>query len=72
ILVVLWHWVRERGTFGPLGKSFLKQGMLVYVVMTALNMLAICTFLSTYLVRHGLGASSLFAYIMPSALACRL
>ncbi|KAH8986854.1 hypothetical protein EDB92DRAFT_1218351 [Lactarius akahatsu] len=45
ILVVLRHWVRGRDTFGPLGKSFLKQGMLVYVVMTALNALAICAFL---------------------------
>ncbi|KAH9172074.1 hypothetical protein EDB89DRAFT_1014192 [Lactarius sanguifluus] len=72
ILVVLWHWVRGRNTFGPLGKSFLRQGMLVYVVMTALNTLAICAFLSSYLVRHGLAASSLFSYILPSALACRL
>ncbi|KAH8992551.1 hypothetical protein EDB86DRAFT_1479952 [Lactarius hatsudake] len=72
ILIVLWHWVRGRDTFGPLGKSFLKQGMLVYVLMTALSTLAICAFLSTYLVRHGLAASSLFAYILPSALACRL
>ncbi|KAH8992552.1 hypothetical protein EDB86DRAFT_1480174 [Lactarius hatsudake] len=54
ILVVLWYWVRGRDIFGPLGKSFLKQGMLVYVVMTALN------------------AFALIAYIMPSALACRL
>ncbi|KAH9032830.1 hypothetical protein EDB84DRAFT_118177 [Lactarius hengduanensis] len=72
ILVVLWHWLRGRNTFGPLGKSFLKQGMLVYVIMIALNTLAICAFLSTYLVRHGLAATSLFAYILPSALACRL
>ncbi|KAH9054023.1 hypothetical protein EDB83DRAFT_1155727 [Lactarius deliciosus] len=72
IFVVLWHWVQGRDTFGPLGKSFLKQGMLVYVIMIALNALAICAFLSSYLVLHGLGASSLFAYILPSALACRL
>ncbi|KAH8990062.1 hypothetical protein EDB92DRAFT_1866217 [Lactarius akahatsu] len=72
ILVVLWHWVRGRDTFGPLGKSFLKQGMLVYVIMIALNTLAICAFLSPYLVLHGLASSSLFANILPSALACRL
>ncbi|KAH9054007.1 hypothetical protein EDB83DRAFT_1154547 [Lactarius deliciosus] len=72
ILVVLWHWVRGRDTFGPLGKSFLKQGMLVYVVMTALNALSMCAFLSSYLALHGLAASALIAYIMPSALACRL
>ncbi|KAH9032785.1 hypothetical protein EDB85DRAFT_1179703 [Lactarius pseudohatsudake] len=71
IFVVLRHWVRGRDTFGPLGKSFLKQGMLVYVVMTALNALAICAFLSSYLVIHGLGATSMFAYILPSSLVIR-
>ncbi|KAH9077772.1 hypothetical protein EDB83DRAFT_1512644 [Lactarius deliciosus] len=72
ILVVLWHWVQGRDTFGPLGKSFLKQGMLVYVVMTALNVLSLCAFLSSYLVRYDLAASSVIANILPSALACRL
>ncbi|KAH8978118.1 hypothetical protein EDB86DRAFT_980923 [Lactarius hatsudake] len=72
MLVVLWHWVRGRDTFGPLGKSFLKQGVLVYVVMTAMNALAICSFLSLYLVHQGLNDSSMFTFIMPSALACRL
>ncbi|KAH8981867.1 hypothetical protein EDB92DRAFT_1896041 [Lactarius akahatsu] len=72
MLVVLWYWVRGRDTFGPLGKSFLKQGMLVYVIMIALNTLAICAFLSPYLMYHGLAASSVFAHILPSALACRL
>ncbi|KAH9015457.1 hypothetical protein EDB85DRAFT_2280302 [Lactarius pseudohatsudake] len=67
MLVVLWHWVQGRDTFGPLGKR-----MLVYVVMTALNALSLCAFLSSYLVHHGLAASSLFANILPSALACRL
>ncbi|KAH9054028.1 hypothetical protein EDB83DRAFT_1156598 [Lactarius deliciosus] len=72
MLVVLWFWVQGRDTFGPLGKSFLKQGILVYVVMTALNALSLCAFFSSYLMYHGLAASSLFAYIMPSAMACRL
>ncbi|KAH8984417.1 hypothetical protein EDB92DRAFT_1886771 [Lactarius akahatsu] len=71
ILVVLWYWVRGRDTFGPLGKSFLKQGLLVYVIMIALNTLAICAFLSSYLVHHGLASSSVFAYILPSALVIR-
>ncbi|KAH9172069.1 hypothetical protein EDB89DRAFT_1013891 [Lactarius sanguifluus] len=72
MFVVLWYWVQGRDTFGPLGKSFLKQGMLVYVVMTALNALSLCAFHSAYLMHHGLAASSLFSYIMPSAMACRL
>ncbi|KAI9443626.1 hypothetical protein H4582DRAFT_1210187 [Lactarius indigo] len=72
MFIVLWHWVRGRGTLGPLGKSFLKQGILVYVIMTALNALTIGAFLSSYLVRHGLGATATFSFILPSTLACRL
>ncbi|KAH8987614.1 hypothetical protein EDB92DRAFT_1875337 [Lactarius akahatsu] len=71
MLVVLWHWVQGRDTFGPLGKSFLKQGMLVYVVMTALNVLSLCAFLGSYLVRYDLAASSVLANILPSALVIR-
>ncbi|KAH9062271.1 hypothetical protein EDB87DRAFT_1608249 [Lactarius vividus] len=71
ILVVLWHWVRGRDTFGLLAKSFLKQGILVYVVMTAMNALAICTFLSSYLGPRGLNAITLLANILPSALVIR-
>ncbi|KAI9443621.1 hypothetical protein H4582DRAFT_2072634 [Lactarius indigo] len=47
-------------------------GILVYVVMTALNALTISTFLSPYMVHKGLGSSSAFAYILPSAMSCRL
>ncbi|KAH9014491.1 hypothetical protein EDB85DRAFT_861057 [Lactarius pseudohatsudake] len=46
ILVVLWHWVQEHDTLGPLGKCFLKRGMLVYIVMTVMNAVAIAAFLS--------------------------
>ncbi|KAN0135587.1 hypothetical protein V8E53_006478 [Lactarius tabidus] len=38
------HCIKERGTFGPLGQSFLKQGIPVYIIMTALNTLTIGTF----------------------------
>ncbi|KAH9057518.1 hypothetical protein EDB87DRAFT_1631250 [Lactarius vividus] len=72
ILLVLWYWYRGRDTFGPLGNSFMKQGMLVYVVMTGLNALSLCGFLSSYLVRHGLASGSVFAYILPSALVTQV
>ncbi|KAI9443589.1 hypothetical protein H4582DRAFT_2096103 [Lactarius indigo] len=72
MFIVLWYWVRERGTFGPLGNSFLKQGILVYVIMTALNALTIGGLFSSSLVRRGLSATYSLAYILPSALACRL
>ncbi|KAF8262830.1 hypothetical protein EI94DRAFT_1742514 [Lactarius quietus] len=62
----------QRGTMGPLGQTFLKQGMLVYVFMTVLNGLTIGTYLSSYLVTHGFGSTSSFAYILPSVLSCRL
>jgi len=71
VFVVIQHSV-QRGTLGPLGQSFMKQGILVYVVMTALNALTIVTYLSSYLVDDGLGSSAWFAYVLPSALSCRL
>jgi hypothetical protein len=69
--ILIWYCVL-RGTLGPLGQSFLRQGMFVYVVMTALNALAISTYLSSYLEERGFGATSTFAYILPSSLSCRL
>jgi ABC-type transport system involved in multi-copper enzyme maturation permease subunit len=71
MFIVFWIFV-QRGTLGPLGQSFLKQGLFVYVVMTVLNGVTIGTFFSTYLVQHGLASTSSFAYLLPSALACRL
>jgi len=62
--------VRERSALGPLGQSFLKQGVLVYVIMTALNALTIGTYFTPHLLSQGQG--SWFAYILPSALSCRL
>ncbi|KAH9057490.1 hypothetical protein EDB87DRAFT_1090459 [Lactarius vividus] len=43
IFIVFRHCIRERGTFGPIGQSFLKQGVLVYFITTSLNMLTIGT-----------------------------
>ncbi|KAF8273612.1 hypothetical protein EI94DRAFT_1715410 [Lactarius quietus] len=71
VFIVVLHCVR-RGTLGPLGRSFLKQGLLVYVVTTALNALSIAAFLSSYLVHEGLGSFVWLSYILPSALSCRL
>ncbi|KAI0004565.1 hypothetical protein BJV74DRAFT_383274 [Russula compacta] len=70
MFVVIRHCVRERSTLGPLGQSFLKQGVLVYVIMTILNALTIGTFFTSHLLDQGVG--SWFAYILPSALSCRL
>ncbi|KAI0252335.1 hypothetical protein BJV78DRAFT_347277 [Lactifluus subvellereus] len=70
VFVVIRHCVRERSTLGPLGQSFLKQGVLVYVTMTALNALTIGTYFTSNLIHQGVG--SWFAYILPSALSCRL
>ncbi|KAI9452770.1 hypothetical protein BJY52DRAFT_1418560 [Lactarius psammicola] len=72
MFVVVRHCIQGRGTLGPLHKSFLTQGLLVYVVMTVLNALTIGTYFSTSLIQKGLASSSSFAYTLPSALACRL
>jgi len=70
MFLVIWHCIRQRGTFGPLGQMFVRQGILVYVVMTALNALTIGTYFTSDLLHQGIG--SWFAYILPSALTCRL
>ncbi|KAH9057513.1 hypothetical protein EDB87DRAFT_1631177 [Lactarius vividus] len=79
ILLVLWHWFRGRGTLGPLGKSFLKQGKSLFASTLSGVIYFVCSDRSqptesrhsSYLVFHGLGASSLFSYILPSALVIR-
>jgi len=70
MFVVVRHCVRERSTLGPLGESFLKQGVLVYIIMTGLNAFTIGTYFSSHLLFQAQG--SWFAYILPSALSCRL
>jgi len=46
--------------------------MLVYVAMTALNVLTISAYFSSYLVQRGFGAAAMLANGLPSVLACRL
>jgi len=70
MLLVIRLCIRQRGTLGPLGQTFLRQGILVYAVMTALNALTIGTYFTSDLLHQGIG--SWFAYILPSALTCRL
>ncbi|KAI9443624.1 hypothetical protein H4582DRAFT_2072636 [Lactarius indigo] len=67
MFIVVWHWIRH-GSLGPLGQSFIKQGILVYVIMTALNALTIGTFFSPYMVHSAIGSNSSLAYILPSTL----
>ncbi|KAH9172008.1 hypothetical protein EDB89DRAFT_2229579 [Lactarius sanguifluus] len=71
MIIVFRHCIRERGTFGPIGQSFLRQGVIVYVITTLLNMLTIGTTYSSRLL-HDSKLIPWFAYILPSALACRL
>jgi len=70
MILVIWHCVRQRGNLGPLGQSFLRQGIVVYAVVTALNALTIGTYFTSDILHQGIG--SWFAYILPSALTCRL
>ncbi|KAI9452795.1 hypothetical protein BJY52DRAFT_1402348 [Lactarius psammicola] len=48
------------------------SGILVYVIMTGLNTLTIGTFFSSRLLHAAKGIGPWFAYILPSALSCRL
>jgi len=70
MFVVVYHCVRDRRNLGPLGQSFIRQGVIVYFIMTALNALTIGTYFTPHLVYQGQG--SWFAYVLPSALSCRL
>ncbi|KAH9049969.1 hypothetical protein EDB84DRAFT_847826 [Lactarius hengduanensis] len=56
MFLMIWHCFQQRGTFGPLGQSFLKQGILVYVITTALNALTIGTYFSSNLLHQGIGS----------------
>ncbi|KAH8984451.1 hypothetical protein EDB92DRAFT_1488294 [Lactarius akahatsu] len=71
MIIVFWYCIRERGTIGPIGQSFLRQGVLVYVITTLLNMMTIGTTYSSQLL-HDSKLIPWFAYILPSALSCRL
>ncbi|KAH9053977.1 hypothetical protein EDB83DRAFT_2393189, partial [Lactarius deliciosus] len=77
MFILFRHCIRERVAFGPLGQSFLRQGVLVYVITTSLNMLTIGTIFSSRLL-HEAKVVPWFAYIIPSAmfasliLSCRL
>ncbi|KAF8261476.1 hypothetical protein EI94DRAFT_1745952, partial [Lactarius quietus] len=68
MFIVVRRCIRERVTLGPLGQSFLKQGILVYVIMTILNILTIGTFFSSEVMRNVKAVGPWFAYILPSAL----
>lgn len=72
MLIMIWRCIRERGTLGPLGQCFLKQGLLVYVVMTALNTLSIGTYFGPSISPELKGVGPGFASVLPSALTCRL
>ncbi|KAI9443178.1 hypothetical protein H4582DRAFT_2054248 [Lactarius indigo] len=52
VFVVVQHCIRERGTLGPLGQSFLKQGILVYAVTTTLNTMTIGTYFRVLMLRR--------------------
>ncbi|KAF8258909.1 hypothetical protein EI94DRAFT_1753102 [Lactarius quietus] len=71
MFIVVWHCIQERGALGRLGQSFLKQGVAVYVIMTALNTLSIGTYFGPSISPElkGIGLGPWFAYTLPSALA---
>ncbi|KAH9016918.1 hypothetical protein EDB85DRAFT_698459 [Lactarius pseudohatsudake] len=71
MIIVIWYCIRERRTIGPIGQSFLRQGVLVYMFTTLLNMMTIGTTYSSRLL-HDSKLIPWFGFILPSALACRL
>ncbi|KAF8265689.1 hypothetical protein EI94DRAFT_282978 [Lactarius quietus] len=72
MLIVIQKCIQDRGTLGPLGQNFLKQGILVYGAMTALNMLSIGICLSSSIYPELRGLGPVLASVLSSALSCRL
>ncbi|KAN0136678.1 hypothetical protein V8E53_005448 [Lactarius tabidus] len=72
MFIVVRRCIQERGTLGPLSQSFLKQGILVYVIMTASNALTIGALYSPQLMHDFKSIGPAFAYILPCTLSCRL
>ncbi|KAN0135319.1 hypothetical protein V8E53_006884 [Lactarius tabidus] len=72
MIIMIRRCVQQRGTFGSLSQTFVKQGIVVYAVMTALNTLTLGTFLSSGVLQDVKGLGPWLSYILPSALSCRL
>ncbi|KAI0055598.1 hypothetical protein BV25DRAFT_1921699 [Artomyces pyxidatus] len=70
IFFIARHYIKERGTIGPLAQTFINQGLVVYLVMTIMNVFTMGTFFSSN--TKVSGAGSWHALYLPSPLACRL
>jgi hypothetical protein len=68
--VVILHCIRIRSTQGTLGRTFLKQGAGVFVVMSGLNLLVASIYLGRNRQFDGVGTP--FLMILGPVLACRL
>ncbi|KAN0135317.1 hypothetical protein V8E53_006882 [Lactarius tabidus] len=64
--------IQQHGALGSLSQTFVKQGIVLYVVMTALNSLTLATFFATGVLQDVKGLGPWLSYILPSALSCRL
>jgi len=68
--LVLLHCIRIRSTQGSLGRTFLKQGLGVFIVMSALNLLVASIYLGRNRQYDGLGTP--FLMVLSPILVCRL
>jgi hypothetical protein len=72
VFIVVRRCIQERDTLGPLSQSFVKQGILVYAIMTTSNVLTIGAVYSPQAMPEFINIGPAFAYILPSALSCRM
>lgn len=69
-LAVVGHCIKTRSTQGPLGKEFIQQGLVAFVVTAILNLVTAVTYIQP--ARAYSGVSLPFAIGLPLPLACRL
>lgn len=68
--LVFLHCIRIRSTQGPLGKTFLKQGLGAFAVMSGLNLMVASIYIGRNRLYDGFGLPMLL--VVPDILACRL
>ncbi|KAI0322004.1 hypothetical protein OF83DRAFT_1167912 [Amylostereum chailletii] len=66
VFIVIRHSIKDRATLGSLGEAFLKQGVIVYVCMTVVNIVSAVMYYIPARELNGIG--SWLAWLLPSVL----
>jgi len=67
--IMLGHFIRYRDKVGSFGKAFVRQGLVVFIIVSTLHLVLMVVYLSPNHKYHSLGQAAL---IIPNVMACRL